>query len=82
MREAWDWWLLGLALLLIALALLLSGCGASSPRYRRMRIQVSALCTVTLIRDLRTDACFLAYHCGVLRSGVAVVETDPEVCAP
>lgn len=69
----------------LALCLLLSGLMAgcaNSPRYVRVRIQVSALCTVTLIRDVRTEACFLAYHCGILRGGVSVVETTPEVCEP
>ena len=65
----------------LAVVVLTVGC-ATSPRYQRVKIQVSFLCTVTLIRDLRTEACFLAYHCGILRGGVSVVQTEPEVCEP
>lgn len=70
------------AVLLLALGLTCAACATSGVRYKRYRIQVSVLCSVTLIRDLRTEACFMAYHCGILRGGVALVETSPEVCKP
>jgi hypothetical protein len=69
----------------LVLALVLApGCATSNPRFTHDRIPVSALCSVTLIRDRRTEVCFMAYDCGWLlwRTSPTLVPAPREVCIP
>ena len=70
---------------LLVLALLVSvsvSCMRTmNPRFVRHKVPVSRWCDVTLIRDLRTDLCWVSYDCkfgGI--NGLTLV--PKEVCQP
>ena len=66
---------------LVLLVGLLEACVGHHARWARQRIYFSAWCNMTLIQDVRTGTCFVAYHCGV-RSSPALVLAPREVCEP
>lgn len=68
------------ALVVLLGGLLLAGC-AHQERFVRQRIALSPWCSLTLIQDRRSGACFVAYHCGP-RAPASLVVAPQEVCQP
>ena len=53
-----------------------------NPRFVRHKVPVSRSCDVTLIRDLRTDQCWISYDCMWARDASGLVQVPKEVCEP
>jgi hypothetical protein len=68
----------------LALLLFGVGCATTQQRFVRTRIRMTPWCSVTLIRDVRTNACFIAYSCGGIRTtgGAGLAAAPKEVCEP
>ena len=71
---------------LLALVLLVGigvGCMRTmNPRFVRHKVPVSRWCDVTLIRDLRTDLCWVSYDCKWTTAVNALVQAPKDVCLP
>jgi hypothetical protein len=64
-------------------ALLCVGCATTQQaRFQRQTIALSPFCTLTLIRDLRTDNCWVVYTCGWRASAPGIALAPASVCAP
>jgi hypothetical protein len=50
------------------------------PRFVAVYEQRSASCTIHVMRDTRSTACFIAFRCW--RQPVTVVAVEPTVCVP
>ena len=70
----------------LALVLLVSvsvGCmRTANPRFQRYKVPVSRWCDVTLIRDLRTDVCFVSYDCKWATGITGLTVAPKDVCEP
>jgi hypothetical protein len=74
--------LLTLTLVLVVAA---SGGGCASvappvPRFVAVYEQQTAFCTIHVVRDTRSAACFITFRCG--HQPVVALAVAPEVCVP
>jgi hypothetical protein len=70
---------------LVLLVVVAASCGCSTlspaaPRFVQVFEQHTDGCRIQVVRDTRSQACFVGFHCG--RQNLVVVAAAPEVCIP
>jgi len=68
---------------MLALGALAGGCASIAPpvpRFVAVYEQRSPYCSLQVIRDTRTTACFVTFKCG--RQPVQALAVAPELCVP
>jgi hypothetical protein len=70
--------------MLVLLVCVLMSCGCSTlspaaPRFVRVSDQRTEGCRIQVVKDTRSSACFIGFHCG---RQLVVLATTSEVCVP